>query len=157
MIVPTPQGPTAELRRMAFARTAQELGLNATDTGPVWGVIMEIGFSEALVSLVVFAEGSTSLYFGNGGGIIGAGEHASVRKAAGALLSVASINLKDMTDVKSPELPQVGEVRFYSLTYTGIRSASAIEDELGAGGHRLSQLFYAAQNVITAVRESSIK
>lgn len=70
------------LRERALAVAALELGLAPTAARPrVWGVVMETGHAEGGATLVVFAEGTTSLYFSNGGGIIGAGEHAIVRTA----------------------------------------------------------------------------
>ena len=60
-----------------------------------------------------------------------------------------------MKDTKGPEIPAVGEVRFYLLTYAGLRSAAGIEEELGSGKHELSPLFFAAHRVISAVRENS--
>lgn len=155
VLTPTPEGPSADLRSLAFTRTADELGLNENETGPVFGLIMETGYPKALVSLVVFAEGSTSIYFGNGGGIIGAGEHAPVRKAASELISTAATFVPEMKATKGPDLPAVGEVRFYLLTYSGLRSAAGIEEELGSGNHKLSPLFFAAHQVISAVRENS--
>ncbi len=154
-LVPEPKPPVSELRGKAFSVKPSDLGLNESQTGKVWGVIMETGYPEALFSLVVFGEGSTSMYFGNGGGIIGAGEHPPVRQAAGKLLKAANSNLSDLTPVQSPALPRVGEVTFYFRTYSGLYSAGAREEDLGNGKHRLSPLFYAAHEVITAVRENT--
>lgn len=39
--------------------------------------------------------------------------------------------------------------------YLGLYTASAQEDLLGAGKHRLSPLFYLAHGVITAVRQNT--
>ena len=156
-IVPTLQPPSSEPRQQAFTVTPGQLGLSEKNTGPVWGVIMETGYSEALVSLVVFAEGTTSIYFGNGGGVIGAGEHQPVRAAGRKLLIQAAEHLSQLLPVASPVLPRVGEIRFYFFTYSGLRGASANEEVLGAGHHPLSIVFYAAHDVITQVRETSPK
>jgi hypothetical protein len=116
---------------------------------------METGYPEALFSLVVFGEGTTSIYFGNGGGVIGAGEHAPVRAAAADLLKAANHNLSKLSPVQAPSLPHIGEVRFYFRTHSGLYAVSAEEEQLGEGKHQLSPLFYAAHNVITAVRENT--
>ena len=46
------------------------------------GGLMETGYPRAVATLVVVADGSTSLYLSNGGGTIGAGQHARVRSAS---------------------------------------------------------------------------
>lgn len=154
-LTPEPLPPTSKLRTHAFSVRPSELGLNEAETGKVWGVIMETGYPEALFSLVVFGEGTTSIYFGNGGGIIGAGEHAPVRAAAAKLLTAAGDNLSKLMPVQAPTLPEIGEVKFYFRTHLGLYAASAQEDLLGEGKHQLSALFYLAHGVITAVRENT--
>ena len=38
----------------------------------VWGVLMELGLEQGVATMVAFADGTVSLYFSGGGGIIGA-------------------------------------------------------------------------------------
>ena len=46
---------------------------------------------ESVASLVSIADGTTSLYFSNGGGIIGAGQHQKVRDASARLIALVDI------------------------------------------------------------------
>jgi len=108
------------LRQHALTVSAADLGLGPTADRPqVWGVVMETGYPEAVATLVVFGEGSTSLYFSNGGGVIGAGEHAAVRAAGEILLASAEQYLDGFTVTAATPLPGVGQVRFYLRTFTG--------------------------------------
>jgi hypothetical protein len=116
---------------------------------------METGYPEAVATLVVLADGTTSLYFSNGGGVIGAGEHAAVRAAAQNLLSSAEEHLDGFMAVVETPLAHVGQVRFYIRTFNGTLSTEANEDDLGEGRHKLSRVFHAAHSVISAVREST--
>jgi len=52
----------------------------------VWATLMEMRMSGVTVSLAAVCDGTTSLYFSNGGGIIGGGGHESVRAANRKLL-----------------------------------------------------------------------
>jgi hypothetical protein len=52
-------------------------------------IVVEENLDGDVYSLVVVADGSTSLYFSNGGGFIGAGQHATVRKASTQFLQQA--------------------------------------------------------------------
>jgi len=144
------------LRQHALTVSAADLGLGPTADRPqVWGVVMETGYPEAVATLVVLGEETTSLYFSNGGGVIGAGEHAAVRAAGEILLASAEQYLDGFTVTAATPLPRVGQVRFYLRTFTGTLSAKANEEDLGEGRHTLSPLFHTAHSVITAVRESS--
>jgi hypothetical protein len=151
-----PAETVRRLRQQALTVTATDLGLGPTaGRTQVWGVVMETGYPEAVATLVVFGEGTTSLYFSNGGGIIGAGEHDAVRAAGTILLSSAEEYLDSFTVAAVTPFPGVGQVRFYLRTFKDTLSAEANEEDLGEGRHKLSPLFHAAHSVIAAVREST--
>jgi hypothetical protein len=116
---------------------------------------METGYPEGVATLVVLADGTTSLYFSNGGGVIGAGTHGGVRAAGEMLLSAAEAHLSNFAAVVETPLPEVRRVRFYLRTFTGTMGAEADEKDLGEGRHTLSPVFHAAHTVISAVREST--
>jgi hypothetical protein len=121
----------------------------------VWAVLMETGYPEAVASLVTVADGTTSLYFSNGGGIIGAGQHPSVRASAERFLTLVDAQVGQLAIADDHPIPSVGRVRFYARTFTGLRTAEAAESDLGEGRHPLSPLFYAGHAVITAIRKVS--
>ena len=116
---------------------------------------METAYPEAVASLAVFAEGGTSLYFSSGGGVIGAGEHDSVRATHGPFFAEAEAKLGAFTKAKETPMPAEGRVRFYIRTYGGTLTAEAAEQDLGEMRHELSPLFHAGHAVIAAVREAS--
>jgi hypothetical protein len=153
---PDPTEATREMRDMALRVEPAELGLTPTPERPhVWGVLMETGYPDAVASLVALADGTTSLYFSNGGGIIGAGEYATVRDAAGAFLSSADAHAARFAPVTDTPLPAVTRVRFYVRSFGGLLGAEADEEALGRGRHPLSPVFHAGQAVITAMREAT--
>jgi hypothetical protein len=142
-----------DLRELALRLNPEEIHPTADfDTGGVWGALMETGHSEAVSSLVVFSDGSTSLYFSHGGGIIGAGEHEAVRSASAAFLKTANSLLSHMVPAQETPLPDTGMVRFYVHSTESLLTAEANEQDLGHGRHVLSELFHAGHNVITQVR-----
>jgi hypothetical protein len=153
---PDPQETVRGLRDQALGADAAELGLKPTSERPhIWGLLMETGYPEAVATLVVLGDGTTSLYFSNGGGMIGAGEHSAVRVASAVLLSTSESHVASFSAASATPLPGVGRVRFYVRTFDGTLTAEAAENELGEGRHALSPVFYAAHDVITAVREST--
>jgi hypothetical protein len=153
---PDPAEAFRGLRQQALTTDAAGLGLGPVAARPhVWGVVMETGYPAAVATLVVFADGTTSLYFSNGGGIIGAGGHAAVRAAGEGLLTAAEGHLADFAAAVGTSLPSVGRVCFYIRTFNGTLSAEASEQDLGEGRHRLSPVFHAGHTVISAIREST--
>jgi hypothetical protein len=151
-----PEDAVRELRELALTRAAADLGLSPGPEYPhVFGILMETAYPEAVASLVVFAEGSTSLYFSNGGGIIGAGEHASVRATLGAFFAETEAHLSAFAPAQSTPLPVLGRVRFYIRTFKGTLTAEADEQALGNMEHDLSPVFHRGHAVISAVREAS--
>lgn len=102
---------------------------------------------------VAMADGSASIYLSTGGGFIGGGQqHEAIRKAAMNFVRVAASYRPQMAVVKTFPLPGDGETTFYLLTDSGVYSALAQTDLLGAKEHPLAPLFAAGQEVITQYR-----
>jgi hypothetical protein len=143
------------LRRQALTMTAADAGVAQSAVHEeVWCVLMETGYPEAVATLVTFGGGTTSLYLSNGGGMVGAGAHASVRIAAEALLAAAERHLGAFTPSMESPLPAVGRVRFYVRTFEwGTLTAEGDPRELVDGGHPLAPVYLAGQAVLGAVRE----
>ena len=119
---------------------------------PVWAVLMETGYDSTVVTVVAIAEGTASLYFSNGGGMIGLGEHENVRPACFNLVKKSAEYLKEMEKAESYPLPKKGETVFYVVTSDGIYTYRAKEADLGHEKDELSPLFYDGQELITQMR-----
>lgn len=141
----------AALRGQVLGLTADQLGPEFADA-PLLGLLMEWVQEPATVTLVAVTDGTTSLYFSTGGGIIGAGQHESVAQASHAWLEAGSEHLGDLHPVADPQLPSGGETQFVAVAAGGLRSASAVGEGLAAGRHALSPLWASAQDVLTQIR-----
>lgn len=133
----------------------QALGLDAGTMEPhngMFALLMETGYEEAAVTVVATADGGASMYFSNGGGIIGAGEYEQVREVVFETLSLAEHHegLLDTTD--SYPLPKSGETRFYMVTERGVLTAVAPEDLLGNEKHDMAPLFHQVHKLIAYIR-----
>jgi hypothetical protein len=141
----------ADLRQQVLRLTPEQLG-GSLAGAPILALVMETGYPEAVATLVGVADGTSSLYFSNGGGVIGAGSHDAVAEANRRWLEAGRTILPELSEVTEPPLPAVGMTQFVAVTPDGLRGAAAPEDELGGGRHGLSTFFYAAQDVITQIR-----
>jgi hypothetical protein len=142
------------LRLMALKLKAEEIGLTKNIfPNEVFGILMETGFENGSFTLLVLADGTTSLYFSNGGGIIGAGTHESVKKASKNFLLLANEFRKQTKPTNTFPYPTNQEVRFFLIGRSGVTTYSANENGLGENRDPLSKLFHASHLVITELRQ----
>ena len=140
-----------ELRNMVLTTRPSALGLHSADN-EIWGVMMETGFTNAVVTLVALADGTVSLYLSNGGGMIGLGPKPGPGRAGKELIALAQQFVVHATPTSSFPLPQPGFMQFYLLSGSGVLAAEANTNELAQGGQSLSPLFYKGQNLLYEIR-----
>ena len=121
--------------------------------GRVLGVVMDLGYDTAVVSIVGLADGTASMYISNGGGMIGLGDNPSVASAARGWVAVAEEVLPALAEQDGDALPGKGEIRFNVLTTDGPPLVGeAQESGLADGSHPLSPLYLAGQSLIGEIR-----
>ncbi|MEO8611281.1 MAG: ankyrin repeat domain-containing protein [Chloroflexota bacterium] len=140
------------LRDQIFNLNPVEAGFTPTKTLSIWGLLMETAAQGVIVTLVAIMDGTVSLYFSNGGGILGMGVHDGPREANESLLTLAHQFLNQARPTQTFDYPEDGFTRFYFLTFNGVLVAEAKEDDLGNKRVPLSPLFHEAHNVIHEVR-----
>lgn len=151
--VPEPIDVIKDLRDKVFSISPADIGLSPSPEVPnVWGVIMETGFPEGLATLVVLADGTTSLYLGHGGGGLNLGLYASVRVASARFLAAAERYHTKLEPTDSFPYPDIGRVKFYVRTFSGVLFAEEDEEELSNKDHMLADLFYAGHEILTEYR-----
>jgi hypothetical protein len=139
---------------MAIGIDPAAIGLSTGTIGPVWGVVMDTVMADGTwYSLVTLADGTTSLYTSGTFGVIGAGQHESVRAASEVLLSMVRNDLGMFRVASDSALPPRGSVAIRAMTFDGQRVVVAVEDDLGHGRHPAAQVFHAAHGVIGQVRQ----
>ena len=119
----------------------------------VFAVLMESGFPEAAYTLVAAGDGAASLYFSNGGGLIGAGEHANVRPESLKVVKMAEEAIKHMKKVEEFPVVKPGNTTFYIVTHDGVFAYTAKEEDLGERRDKnLADLFHQCHSLITQMR-----
>lgn len=145
------------LRRQALTLRPDQIGLTPGPDAPIYGVIMETGYPDAVATFVCMGDGTTSLYLSTGGGILGAGDHESVRNACLRMLAITNEYAADFiaacesADPGFP-LPGDGEVVFHLLTTEGVHDAAGLEEDLGEQRHPFSALFNNCHQVMGEMR-----
>jgi hypothetical protein len=137
----------ADLRAKYFAlERADHFPAPASATDP-WGVIMEIGYPQAIVTTVTFSDGTVSVLRSSGGGFFGGGDE-SVQNAGRGFLQQAQISQPQMRLTTDFSSPNTGQVVFYLRTDSGVFTASASESDLRVQGHQLFQLYCAGLRIL---------
>ena len=138
------------LRRRLLTVDPASLRLQRTP-GNVFALVTEMGMEEGVATLVAIADGTVSVYFSGGGAVVGMGSHLGPRRAAEALLDEAPSHLSRAEAAGDFPLPGPDRVRFWFLTFDGVRGAEAGEAELEKH-HPLARLYALAQELLTEVR-----
>lgn len=144
--------PTAGpfLRDMMLTTPYAELSIAPSEEYPrVYGVLMDWCVDEYVVTVVSLCDGNASLYTTSSFGIIGGVGHESVREAAKRFVSLAEAYCDQSLPTEEYPYPQRGTIRFYLLTFDGVRVIDVNEASLASGQNRLSGLGDAAQVVIS--------
>jgi hypothetical protein len=142
----------SELRKMVLSTTPKDIGLKPKPN-EVWGVLMETGHPKAVATLVALADGTVSLYFSSGGGVVGLGLHAGPHQTAQSFLRESQQFSKQAQPTTTFPLPRPTFTRFYLLTGTQVLTVEAKEDDLGYGRHPFSSLFHKGHELITEIRK----
>lgn len=139
------------LRQQMLNTKPNSLGLNPKSK-EVWGVIIEADYLNTIGTLVVFANGTVSLYLGGGGGIVGLGTHAGPKKAAQHLLSLAQNYAKYAAPSHKFHLPKLANIKFYFLTGRGVSSIEVNKRVLLENRHKISPLYYQGFALVSEIR-----
>ncbi len=143
-----------ELRQRALKYKATEIGITKEKfPGEVFGLLVEQGLSKGSYTLSGFVDGNASIYFSNGGGIIGGIGHAEVRSATKRLIEKAQLYYQRAKKVAQYPTPRSDEVLFYFKTYEGVRVYSISLSDLRKGNSGFTELFIEVQNVISEFRK----
>jgi hypothetical protein len=119
----------------------------STDT-----VVIDWGLSGGVATIVCYCDGSVSLYLSSGGGVIGAGDHEAVRKAARRVFEEIAKVKDKLAPVKSVELPAHNQMRFTLATSNGFLSRLENAETLQSGRATFAALADATQSVLTEIR-----
>lgn len=97
--------------------------------------IMETGLEDTCYALVTVGDGTASLYFSNGGGIIGAGEHEEGAKAAVEFLQFSEKFETHLSTTKTYPLPKPGKIALSPLFHKGHDFATLSGENCPARSH----------------------
>ena len=148
----------ASMRKLAFSFSHEDMGVKMGNDYQVYGAVVDMAVDNInTATMICFIDGTTSLYFSNGGGIIGAGKHEAVNKAVLTFLencfrTLPITKLAESIDV----LPKENHHTFYLFTKAGIFSIDM--DLRDSNKSKEAQLLFSqSQMVLNEIRKVSKK
>lgn len=150
---PSHEGMGRQLRHTFLDNPAAKVHASANGNFlPVFGVAMDWPVRNGTVTVISASDGTASIYTTSAFFIIGGGFHPEARKAASRFVSLANRHIDEALPTSDYPYPAAGKVRFYLLTYYGVRVIEADLNAIEEGSSRFRRLFGAGQDVITELR-----
>ena len=142
-----------QLRQMMLTTLPESVDQRPTDDFPrVYGVLMDWPIGDQVATIFSSSTGAASLYTTSTFGIIGGEGHEPVRAAAIAFVRAADRLFDASTPTGVFPYPEAERVRFYLLTFEGVRVVEADVASIHDGTGNYAQVFSLGQEVLTQLR-----
>jgi len=149
----SPAPATAREQRDAFlATSAASADIRPTKQFPrVFGVVVDwrLGLRQ-IVSVATLLDGTARL-IARSGSIVALAENHEVRQAARMLVASADWYYAEAEPTTEFRYPGRGRVRFYLLTYDGVRCIDADRGDAAGAHGRYAELYDAARRIASAL------
>ena len=150
----SPEEVYMDLRRKALETSPMHLGpAGDVKEDEAYALLMEMGIGNTVMTLASFANGDASVYYKNGGGMVGGSSHEPIRKAAKDFVLLAQKALPRMKKTTDYPAPSPDSVRFYALTPKGVFTVETSRQSLGDAQNALAAMYYGGQEVVSQMRQ----
>jgi hypothetical protein len=146
------------LRLMMLTTPAERTGERPTKEFPrVYGILMDWPVGEQIATVFSSSSGAASLYTTSKFGIIGGEGHESVRIAAKNFVRAADRLFDPAIPTTEYPYPDAQHVRFYLLTFEGVRVLDTDLASITSGTSKYVEFFGLGQAVLTELRRVTEK
>jgi hypothetical protein len=144
------------LRQQVLNLKPSDIGVTLDNEQQVYAAVVDMPINKNIASLICVFDGTVSLYYSNGGGMIGLGQKFDeVRKAGGSFLFSARQVLSKFDKVNKFPLPDGNKANVYLLTMNFIYKTSFDMSKVDSCSKEVSFINFLIQNVINKIRECS--
>jgi hypothetical protein len=142
-----------EMRLLMLTSPASDFEIEKSREFPsVYGVVMDFPIDDFIATIVALCDGNASLYTTAGFGVMGGFAYESVRAAATRFVDAANHAWVDSTPTSEFSYPDPERIRFYYLTFSGVRMIETDFASTESGENYCSPLFELGQEVFTQLR-----
>jgi hypothetical protein len=123
----------------------------------VSAVLMDWPIDEGTVTVLASSVGDASIYTTGTFGIMGGIGHENVRRAAVSFIECARKHLRLASPTTDYSYPDRSHIRFFFVTYSGVRSVTFLATEVQTAGTDAYDLYARGQEVLTELRQITQK
>jgi hypothetical protein len=149
----TPADVGRGLRMMMLTTPPAKLGEKPTRDFPrIYGILMDLPVGDQTATVFSTSTGAASLYTTSSFGIIGGEGHTTVKSAAKKFVRAADQFFDASSPTAEYPYPEADRVRFYFLTFGGVRVIDTDLASINSGASVYAGLFELGQDVLTDLR-----
>lgn len=143
------------LRNQALKIKPYDLHLDVTSNDQVYAAIVDIPINDKIATLCCVFDGTVSLYYCNGGGLLGLGQrYDTVRKSSGSLLISAGQTIPFLQYAYDVSVVRDGKAHVFLLVRDGIFQETIDMNHIDTEEKHKKFLNFLIQNVINSIRVS---
>ncbi len=144
------------LRQKVLNLKPSDIGITLDNEQQVYAAVIDMPINKNIASLICMLDGTVSLYYSNGGGMIGLGQKFDeIRQAGGSFLVSVGQALTKFDRVNKFPLPDGNKTNVYLITMNCIYKASFDMNKINSSSKEISFVNYLIQNIINKIRECS--
>jgi hypothetical protein len=147
------ENPYPSFRARIFEVTAENLGLDTIAENEPFAFFTEFRIEGIIITIVVFLDGSVSIYFETGMMMIGGGEHQQIRDIGFELLKTCHELEGVLQDDKKLDHPKKDQVKFFIRTKQGTKSCVIKEKHLNKENNPGAYQYMLVNMIITEFRK----
>ena len=139
-----------DMRKMAFNTKPEDIGVKLTNNKQVYAGIIDMNINNTIATLVMFFDGTVSLYYSNDRADIGLGQNPIIKKNAMTFLVNTGQCLENMVKVEAFEVLNDKDIHVYLKTSAGVYSSTIHTDSPNTKVNGFLNLLL--QKVLSAIR-----
>lgn len=149
--------PYLGLRQLALDTKPEDIGFTLDNNEQVYAAVADLPLANGIATLVCFFDGTVSLYYQNGGGMIGMGQkYEEVKKAGMSFLFSAGQTLQFLKSAQNFNLPANNIVSVYLKTKESTYKAEINMSNIHSQEKHIQFLNFLIQNMLNKIRENSM-
>ena len=144
------------LRQLELDTKPEDIGVTVDNNEQIYAAVVDLPLTNGIATLVCFFDGIVSLYYQNGGGMIGIGQkYEEVKKAGMSFLFSAGQTLQFIKPSQNFNLPTNNIVSVYLKAKENTYKAEINMSNIQSQEKHLQFLNFLIQNVLNKIRENS--
>jgi hypothetical protein len=145
--------PYLGLRQLALDTKPEDIGITLDNNEQVYAAVVDIKLTNGIVTLVCFFDGTVSLYYQNGGGMLGMGQkYEEIKDAGMSFLFSAGQTLQFLKPAQNFNLPDNNVVNAYLLSKENIYKAEIDMSNIQSQENHIQFLNFLIQNTLNKIR-----